>query len=63
MGKLPAIIVDDFKREPSVSIVSLDSMDIIEQLEFLTKTICKLEEIRTNKGKQLQKYVALHRFE
>ena len=36
MGKLPVIIVDDFKREPSVSIVSLDSMDIIEQLEFLT---------------------------
>jgi len=63
MGKLPVIIVDDFKREPSVSIVSLDSMDIMEQLEFLTKTIYKLETIRTSKSKELQKYVELHRFE
>jgi|TARA_R110002020_G_scaffold474197_1_gene704905 hypothetical protein len=63
MGKLPVIIVDDFKREPSVSIVSLDSMDIIEQLEFLTKTISKLEGIRNNKSKELQKYVEQHRFE
>jgi len=63
MGKLPAIIVDDFKREPSVSIGSLSDMDIVEQLEFLTKTISKLEEIRTNKGKKLQKYVEMHRFE
>ena len=46
-----------------VVIGSLSDMDIINQLEFLTKTICKLEEIRTNKGKQLQKYVALHNFE
>ena len=63
MGKLPAIIVDDFKREPNVSIVSLDNMEIIDQLEFLTKTISKLEEIRSNKGKELQKYVELHNFE
>ena len=63
MGKLPVIIVDDFKREPSVSIVSLDSMDIIEQLEFLTNTISKLEGIRNNKSKELQKYVEQHRFE
>jgi uncharacterized protein YllA (UPF0747 family) len=63
MGKLPVIIVDDFKREPNVSIVSLNNMEIIDQLEFLTKTISKLETIRTNKSKELQKYVELHNFE
>ena len=63
MGKLPVIIVDAIKDEPNISIGSLSDMDIINQLEFLTKTISKLETIRTNKGKQLQKYVALHRFE
>jgi|TARA_R100001086_G_scaffold223254_1_gene140888 hypothetical protein len=63
MGKLPVIIVDAIKDEPNISIGSLSDMDIINQLEFLTKTISKLETIRTNKGKQLQKYVALHNFE
>ena len=70
MGKLPVIIVDDLKKgplgtvsEPSISIGSLSNMDIVLQLEFLTKTISKLEEIRTNKGKKLQKYVEMHRFE
>ena len=63
MEKVPAITVDSIKDKPMVVIGSLSDMDIINQLEFLTKTICKLEEIRTNKGKQLQKYVELHRFE
>jgi hypothetical protein len=63
MEKFPAIIVDNLKREPNVTIGSLSDMDIIDQLEFLTKTISKLEEIRTNKGKQLQKYVEQHNFE
>ena len=63
MGKLPVIIVDAIKDEPNISIGSLSDMDIINQLECLTKTISKLETIRTNKGKQLQKYVALHNFE
>ena len=63
MGKFPIIIVDSIEDKPMVVIGSLSDMDIINQLEFLTKTICKLEEIRTNKGKQLQKYVALHNFE
>tara|TARA_R100001086_G_scaffold234419_1_gene156705 strand:- start:7780 stop:7971 length:192 start_codon:yes stop_codon:yes gene_type:complete len=63
MEKVPAITVDSIKDKPMVVIGSLSDMDIIIQLEFLTKTICKLEEIRTNKGKQLQKYVELHRFE
>jgi hypothetical protein len=63
MEKFPAIIVDNLKREPNVTIGSLSNMDIINQLEFLTKTISKLEEIRSNKGKELQKYVELHNFE
>jgi|TARA_R100000093_G_C1945623_1_gene74388 hypothetical protein len=63
MGKLPVIIIDSVKNEPNISIGSLYDMDIIGQLEFLTKTICKLQTIRTNKGKQLQKYVEQHRFE
>ena len=68
--RIHAIIVDDLKNgpngnasEPSISIGSLSNMDIILQLEFLTKTISKLEEIRSNKGKELQKYVDLHNFE
>ena len=63
MEKVPAITVDSIKDKPMVVIGSLSDMDIINQLEFLTKTICKLEEIRTNKGKQLQKYVEQHNFE
>jgi hypothetical protein len=63
MEKVPAITVDSIKDKPMVVIGSLSDMDIINQLDFLTKTICKLEEIRTNKGKQLQKYVEQHRFE
>ena len=63
MEKVPAITVDSIKDKPMVVIGSLSDMDIIIQLEFLTKTICKLEEIRTNKGKQLQKYVEQHNFE
>ena len=63
MGKFPVIIVDSIEDQPMVVIGSLSDMDIINQLEFLTKTICKLEEIRTNKSKELQKYVELHRFE
>ena len=49
----------------SFSVIETDMNGCIgEEVSFLVNVIIRaVEEIRTNKGKQLQKYVELHRFE